>query len=108
MVLPVATVAFSYTAASVVGRQAVVPAQTDGNSPETGAPGQEEEGIEIPVQVRLGCPRPPVNSTQGAWGWGQAGSDSGCLLAAHGRSGNTELCAGGYKAALSMLTERSR
>ena len=73
----------------------MVPAQTDGNSPETGAPGQEEEGIEIPVQVRLGCPRPPVNSTQGAWGWGQAGSDSGCLPAAHGRSGNTELCASG-------------
>lgn len=98
MVLPVAAVAFLYTTASVVGRQAVVPAQADGNSPEARAPGQEEEGIEIHVQVRLGCPRPPVNSTQGARGWGQAASDSGCLPAAHGHSGNTELCAGGYKA----------
>lgn len=87
----------------------MVPAQADGNSPGAGAIGQKEEGIEIPVQVRLGCPRPPVNSeTQGARGWGQTGSDSGCLPAAHGRSGNTELCAGGYKEVLSMLTERSR
>lgn len=61
-VLPVAVV-HSHTLQPHSREVAVVPAQAGwATALRPGAPGQEEEGIEIPVQVRLGCPRPPVNS----------------------------------------------
>ena len=79
----------------------MVPAQADGSSPGPGALGQAGEGVvEIPVQVGLGCPRPPVSSTQAPGAGGRRAQ------AAHGMLG-TRLCARGYRAASSAPAERS-
>lgn len=85
----------------------MVPAQADGSIPGPGALGQEAEGVEIPVQVGLGCPRPPVSSTQVPGAGGRRAQTAAALRQLTVMPG-TQLCAGGYKAALSVPTERSR